>query len=98
MDAVHETMIEMSNKKLKTSIKELPELINENGIWKLSEKLENDKVYWTAFGGTDSDAEVIERLTGLTFLGESLDGFDSDVQCCISGKNTKCKVYLAKTY
>ena len=31
------------------------------------EKLENDKVYWTAFGGTDSDAEVIERLQGLHF-------------------------------
>jgi len=98
MDGIHETMIEMSNQKLKTSIKELPELINENGTWKLSENLENDKVYWTGFGGTDSDAEVIERLTGLTFLGESLDEFDSDVQCCISGKNTKCKVYLAKTY
>ena len=88
----------MTNLKLKTSIKELPELINEKGTWKLSENLDNDKVYWTAFGGTDSDAEIIERLTGLTFLGESLDEIDTEVQCCISGNNTKCKVYLAKTY
>ena len=89
-------MIEMSNKKLKTSIKELPELINENGIWKLSENLENDKVYWTAFGGTDSDAEDYRTPDRLTFLGESLDEFDSDVQCCISGKNTNVKFILQK--
>ena len=95
---IHKRMIEMSNQKLSSSIQKLPELINEEGKWKLSEDLELDKVYWAPFGGTDSDAEIIERLTGLTFLGECLEEFDEDLECCISGKNTKCKVYLAKTY
>ena len=97
LNQIQEEMVEMGANKLNSSIKKLPQLINEDG-WKLSEKIENDKVYWTAFEGTDSDAEIIERLTGLTFLGESLDNLDSEMECCITGKNTNCKVFLAKTY
>ncbi len=97
LNQIQEEMVEMGANKLNSSIKKLPKLINEDG-WKLSEKIENDKVYWTAFEGTDSDAEIIERLTGLTFLGESLDDLDSEMECCITGKNTNCKVFLAKTY
>ncbi|MBJ99949.1 MAG: proline--tRNA ligase [Euryarchaeota archaeon] len=97
LNEIQESMIERGVEKLNSSIRKLPKLINE-GVWKLSEKIENDKVYWAAFDGTDSDAETIERLTGLTFLGESLDGLDSEIACCISGRKTKCKVFLAKTY
>ena len=97
LNQIQEEMVEMGANKLNSSIKKLPKLINEDG-WKLSEKIENDMVYWTAFEGTDSDAEIIERLTGLTFLGESLDDLDSEMECCITGKNTNCKVFLAKTY
>ena len=97
LNQIQEEMVEMGANKLNSSIKKLPQLINEDG-WKLSEKIENDKVYWTAFEGTDSDAEIIERLTGLTFLGESLDNLESEMECCITGKNTNCKVFLAKTY
>tara|TARA_B100000131_G_C18094381_1_gene603429 strand:+ start:61 stop:1584 length:1524 start_codon:yes stop_codon:yes gene_type:complete len=97
LNQIQNEMVEMGANKLNSSIKKLPQLINEDG-WKLSEKIENDKVYWTAFEGTDSDAEIIERLTGLTFLGESLDNLDSEMECCITGKNTNCKVFLAKTY
>ena len=98
LDAIHEKMIENSNDRLLEAIKELPELVNENGKWVLSENLEEDKIYWTMFDGTDSDAETIEKLTGLSFLGDSIEDSINQSKCCITNKITDRKVFLAKTY
>ena len=48
--------------------------------------------------GTDAHAEAIERATSLTFLGDSTEDFDEDMPCHMSGKMTKRRVILAKTY
>ena len=91
-------MIDNSNERLLEAIKELPKLVNDNGKWILSENLEEDKIYWTMFDGTDSDAETIEKLTGLSFLGDSVEDSINKSECCITNKITDRKVYLAKTY
>ena len=43
-------------------------------------------------------AEVIEKKTGLTFLGDATDDYDAEVPCHMTGKMTKRRVILAKTY
>ena len=84
--------------RLNEVITKLPKLYKKEDRWEISEKLEDDKIYWTNFDGTDSDAEIIEKLTGLSFLGDSLEQSSNEVECCISGKPTNRKIYLAKTY
>jgi len=50
------------------------------------------------FDGNDAHAEVIEKLTGLTFLGDSIDEYGHEKPCHMTGKMTKRRVILAKTY
>jgi hypothetical protein len=51
-----------------------------------------------AFDGNDAHAEVIEKLTGLTFLGDSTNEYPQERPCHMTGKMTKRRVILAKTY
>ena len=47
---------------------------------------------------SELSAEVIEKLTGLTFLGDSIDDYAQEKACHMTGKMTKRRVILAKTY
>ena len=95
---IHQKMVENANIRLDEAIQKLPDLIFDNKEWKLSKDLEEDKIYWTIFDGNDSDAETIEKLTGLSFLGDALDKSSEELECCITKKKTFRKVFLAKTY
>jgi prolyl-tRNA synthetase len=79
-------------------IQPLPEFVENNGKWSMNGKVEDGKIYQMAFDGSDAHAEIIERHTGLTFLGDATDPFDSERVCHMSGKPTTRKVILAKTY
>ncbi|RAH13622.1 MAG: proline--tRNA ligase [Methanobacteriota archaeon] len=88
------------NSKIKNekAIIRLPSLEHSSGKWKLTDEISANKVYWAPFEGNDSDAEIVEKMTSLTFLGESLEELSNEMECCITGKLTKKKVFLAKTY
>ncbi len=60
--------------------------------------VEDGKIYEMAFDGTDAHAEIIERTTGLSFLGDSTTPYDIEKPCLMSGKMTTRRVILAKTY
>ena len=62
------------------------------------DEIEDGKIYEMAFDGTDAHAETIERKTGLSFLGDSTDPYAEELPCFMSGKMTKRRVILAKTY
>ena len=62
------------------------------------DEIEDGKIYEMAFDGTDAHAEIIERKTGLSFLGDSTDPYAEELPCFMSGKMTKRRVILAKTY
>ena len=62
------------------------------------DQVEDGKIYEMAFDGTDAHAEIIERTTGLTFLGDATDSYDDERPCFMSGKLTTRRVILAKTY
>ena len=61
-------------------------------------EIQDGKIYQIPFEGTDAHAEVIEKATGMTFLGDATDDYDKEVPCHMTGKMTKRRVILAKTY
>ena len=76
----------------------LPKLSNNDGVWSFDGQIVDGKIYEIAFAGSDADAEVIERHTGLTFLGEATEAYESEKSCHMTRKMTKRRVILAKTY
>ena len=60
--------------------------------------IENGIVYQIAFEGNDSDAELLEKKTGLTLLGECDDEFPEERNCLITGKATKRMQHIARMY
>ena len=79
-------------------INELPQFTKENGSWSMKGEIKDGKIYQMPFEGTDAHAEIIEKATGLTFLGDATDEYDTEIPCHMTGKMTKRRVILAKTY
>ena len=79
-------------------------LVQEFPIENLDSKEENDSivrdgiVYEIAFDGTDSDAEILEKKTGLTLLGECDESFEEPRKCLVTGNDTTKKQYIARMY
>ena len=61
-------------------------------------KFEEGVVYEIAFDGNDSDAEILEKNTGLTLLGECDESFDEPRDCIVTRKPTTKKQYIARMY
>ena len=87
-----------SSQHMSNVIQPLPPFIEEKGEWRMDGKVKDGHIYELPFDGTDAHAEAIERATGLTFLGDSTDPFTEELPCHMSGKPTKRRVLLAKTY
>ena len=68
------------------------------GILATKHPLEDGCVYELAFDGSDSDAEILEKSTGLTLLGESDTPFDEPVPCAVTGKPTTRRQHIARMY
>ena len=60
--------------------------------------IESGIVYQIAFEGNDSDAEFLEKKTGLTLLGECDEEFPEERNCLITGKATKKMQHIARMY
>ena len=79
-------------------IQPLPAFVETEGVWTMQGEIEDGHIYEFAFAGTDAHSEVIERATGLTFLGDATDEFDKPQPCHMTGIETTRRVLLAKTY
>ena len=64
----------------------------------VSDLIEEGRIYEMAFDGTDAHAEIIERLTSLTFLGDDVEPYPTAVPCHMTGVMTTRRVILARTY
>jgi hypothetical protein len=64
----------------------------------LDSLIEDGIVYEIAFDGTDSDAELLEKKTGLILLGVSEDKFSEERPCLVSGNLTLKRSYIARMY
>lgn len=101
----HTKLSEISNELRKRSMEHmtdvmvrLPDFENNDGHWTMKGDIIDGKIYEMPFEGTDAHAEIIEKQTGLTFLGDSVDEYESPIPCHMTGKMTKRRVILAKTY
>ena len=101
----HSKLSEISNELRKRSMEHmtdvmvrLPDFENIDGHWTVKGDIIDGKIYEMPFEGTDAHAEIIEKQTGLTFLGDSVDEYESPIPCHMTGKMTKRRVILAKTY
>ena len=98
LSEVAEELRSRSSIHMQDVMQDLPKFVQEDGKWKIEGEIVDGKIYQMAFDGSDAHAEVIEKLTGLTFLGDATDEFENEVNCHMSGKPTKRKIILAKTY
>ncbi|MDP6334343.1 MAG: hypothetical protein QF479_06875, partial [Candidatus Poseidoniaceae archaeon] len=64
----------------------------------IDQEIEDSIIYEVAFDGNDSDAEILEKTTGLTILGDCITPYDSPQECLVTGKMTTRKQHLARMY
>ena len=64
----------------------------------LDTPIEDGHIYEVAFDGSDADAEMLEKRTGLAILGESMEPYEEAQPCIVSGKMTTRKQHLARMY
>ena len=76
-----------------------PGFVNaDDGTVSTKQPIEDGRVYELAFDGSDSDAEILEKSTGLTLLGEADTPFDEPVPCAVTGKPTTSRQHIARMY
>ena len=98
LDSVNKQMKENAKSHFNGHIKKMPNLKITGSTISLEEDLEDGYVYEMAFDGNDAEAEMIEKETGFSFLGESTSSYSKERRCIVSGKPTNKRVFLAKTY
>jgi len=98
LHSIGEEMSKRSNDHFTSSTKLLPNFTLDGDNLVFDESIESNLVYEMAFEGNDAEAEMIEKSTGLVFLGNSTSKYSKPETCVMSGKPTHNRVYLAKTY
>ena len=98
LDIIGKEMDEGSTDHFNSHIKNLPSFSSDGDKLVFDEPIQSGHVYEMAFEGNDAEAEMIEKSTGLTFLGNSTSTYSEAKSCIITGKSTHNRVYLARTY
>ncbi|MDA8567993.1 proline--tRNA ligase [Euryarchaeota archaeon] len=98
LDEIAEELRKRSSAHMSDVVQPLPNFTEQDGTWVMNGEIEEGKIYEIPFDGTDAHAEAIERATSLTFLGDSTDEYKTEQPCHMSGKMTRRRVILAKTY
>ena len=89
LDIVHSELTDRTRAHVNSSINRLESLDGE---------IIDGQIYEVAFDGTDSDAEVLEKTTGLTILGDAMTEYDEPQSCIVTGKMTSRRQHLARMY
>jgi prolyl-tRNA synthetase len=69
-----------------------------NRLNSLDQEIVDGQIYEIAFDGSDADAELLEKTTGLAMLGEALTPYETEQVCIITGKPTTRKQHIARMY
>ena len=100
-DSLDSTESELRNRAavhMENLVLDFPGIEQSPDGWKLTNPIEDGKVYQLAFDGNDSDAEILEKATGLTFLGDCIDSYSEPKPCVVTGRMTTRKQHLARMY
>jgi prolyl-tRNA synthetase len=91
-------LLERSSTHMSNLVKKFPGFESTKDGLKLSSPLEDGIVYELAFDGNDADAELLEKSTGLTLLGDSVETYSEPEKCVVTGKLTTRKQHIARMY
>ena len=95
---ISETLLNRSLSNMSELVQKFPGLNQSESGWELKSPIEDGIVYELPFDGNDADAEVLEKTTGLTLLGDSTEPYTTALPCAITGKLTTRKQHLARMY
>ncbi len=98
LDSVSDELRSRSHSYASDMIHPFPGLMHNETGWHLQSPVEDGIVYELAFDGNDADAEVLEKTTGLTLLGDCVTAYDEPVDCAVTGKPTNRRQHLARMY
>ena len=98
LESIGDEMMSNSLQHFNSHIQKLPSFTVDGDNLIFEESIQTDIVYEFAFAGNDAEAEMIEKSTGLSFLGDSTKLYDKEHPCVITGAMTNRKIYLAKAY
>jgi prolyl-tRNA synthetase len=98
LDEIAQELRKRSSAHMDDVVQPLPPFNEIDGTWVMDCEIEDGKIYQIPFDGTDAHAEAIERATSLTFLGDSTEDFAEEMPCHMSGKMTRRRIILSKTY
>ena len=97
LDSVSDELRRRSDSVFSALVSPFPEG-NTNTDSPLDAKITEGIVYEIAFDGNDSDAEKLEKKTGLTLLGECDIDFEEVRPCVVTGKLTTKRQHIARMY
>jgi len=97
LDSVSDELRTRAESVVSQLVSPLP-IEDKNSSSPLDAALSDGVVYEIAFEGNDSDAELLEKKTGLTLLGESAMEFDEPRPCVVTGKSTTKRQHIARMY
>jgi prolyl-tRNA synthetase len=98
LDNISKTLRERAGIHQKELIQQLPDLKETDTGWVIDGVIDEGMVYEFPFDGNDADAEIIEKITGLTLLGDCQPCYSEEVPCIITGKLTTRKQHIARMY
>ena len=98
LDSVASELKIRANENFSNHVRPLPEIIKTDDGYEFESPLEDGIVYSFPFCGNDSDAEILEKLSGLTMLGECVEEYSEIRNCVITGTGTTKMQHLARMY
>ena len=98
LESISEILTNRANKLFDDMILPLPKSTILDGKISFSEPINEGIVYEFPFDGNDADAELLERNTGMTLLGECNKPYKNPISCIITGKLTTKKHHLSRMY
>jgi len=97
LENIAEELRKRANLVVSELVKEFP-IDNLQNAESVFDEIEDGVVYEIAFEGNDSDAELLEKKTGLTLLGVSDQSFSVERPCVVTGNLTANRSYIARMY
>lgn len=98
LDEISEELRSRASQHMDDVVQPLPTFKQEEESWSMEGDVKDGHIYELAFDGSDADAELIERMTGMSFLGDATEPYVNERPCHISGNMTTRRVLLAKSY
>jgi hypothetical protein len=98
LELIGDEMMSNSLEHFNSRIQKLPNFTVAGNKLIFDTPIQTDMVYEFAFAGNDAEAEMIEKSTDLSFLGDSTKLYDKEIPCVMTGTPTNRRIYLSKTY